>query len=149
MIYNYQKTQLQNQDKMTKDTLDKIQKIVNMAQNIQAKDNAILFFQRLLRGRAIQNQMFEGKEKRLALIHELLDVAATEKLKQSEQEEILELNHEEIAKDAILEAIQGDVITKTLDILAKELIRFKHVRPPAHAILIFIGEEDFEAGQGS
>jgi len=25
-----------------------------------------------------------------------------------------------------LEAIQGDVITKTLDILAKELIRFKH-----------------------
>jgi len=26
----------------------------------------------------------------------------------------------------MLEAIQGDVITKTLDILAKELIRFKH-----------------------
>jgi hypothetical protein len=25
-----------------------------------------------------------------------------------------------------LEAIQGDIITKTLDILAKELIRFKH-----------------------
>lgn len=35
------------------------------------------------------------------------------------------MNHEEVAKDAMLEAIQGDAITKTLDMLAKELIRFK------------------------
>jgi hypothetical protein len=29
----------------------------------------------LLRGRAVQNKMYEGKEKRLALIEELLTVA--------------------------------------------------------------------------
>lgn len=34
-------------------------------------DNAILLIQKLLRGRAVQNIMFEGKEKRLPLIKEL------------------------------------------------------------------------------
>jgi hypothetical protein len=36
---------------------------------------AILFLQRILRGRGQQNIMYEGKEKRLALIEELLIVA--------------------------------------------------------------------------
>jgi hypothetical protein len=36
---------------------------------------AVLFLQRILRGRAQQNIMYEGKEKRLALIEELLIVA--------------------------------------------------------------------------
>ena len=36
---------------------------------------AILFLQRILRGRAQQNIMYEGKEKRLALIEQLLIVA--------------------------------------------------------------------------
>jgi len=35
------------------------------------KSCAALLLQRLIRGRAYQNQMFEGKEKRLDLIHEL------------------------------------------------------------------------------
>jgi len=35
----------------------------------------VLFLQRILRGRAQQNVMYEGKEKRLALIEELLIVA--------------------------------------------------------------------------
>ena len=41
---------------------------------IQARDRkkrAIILLQRLLRGRAEQNKMFEGKEKRLDLIAEL------------------------------------------------------------------------------
>ena len=39
------------------------------------RDVAVLFLQRILRGRAQQNIMYEGKEKRLALIEELLIVA--------------------------------------------------------------------------
>ena len=35
------------------------------------KERAIILLQRLVRGRAIQNMMFEGKEKRLDLIAEL------------------------------------------------------------------------------
>ena len=35
------------------------------------KNRAIILLQRLLRGRAEQNMMFEGKEKRLDLIAEL------------------------------------------------------------------------------
>jgi len=34
-------------------------------------EKAIILLQRLLRGRAVQNEMFEGKEKRLDLIQEL------------------------------------------------------------------------------
>jgi len=49
--------------------------------------------------------MFEGKEKRLALIQELLDVSDTKMLKAEEKKAQLKQNHEEIAKDAILEAI--------------------------------------------
>lgn len=39
------------------------------------REVAVLFLQRILRGRAQQNIMYEGKEKRLALIEELLIVA--------------------------------------------------------------------------
>lgn len=49
-------------------------------ESTQEKDSikrevAVLFLQRILRGRAQQNIMYEGKEKRLALIEELLIVA--------------------------------------------------------------------------
>jgi len=61
-----------------------IEKVRKKASAKEGKDNAILLFKRLLRGRAIQNKMFEGKEKRLALIDELLTVAATKKLEKEE-----------------------------------------------------------------
>merc|ERR1740129_510390 len=37
----------------------------------EEQEAAVLFLQRIIRGRAYQNQMFEGKEKRLDLINEL------------------------------------------------------------------------------
>lgn len=43
--------------------------------NLSKREVAVLFLQRILRGRAQQNFMYEGKEKRLALIEELLIVA--------------------------------------------------------------------------
>ena len=42
---------------------------------MEGRKNAVILLQRLLRGRAAQNNMYEGKEKRLALIEELLVVA--------------------------------------------------------------------------
>lgn len=38
---------------------------------LDQRNRGIILLQRLLRGRAIQNMMFEGKEKRLDLIAEL------------------------------------------------------------------------------
>merc|ERR1711939_539644 len=37
----------------------------------EEQEAAVLLLQRIIRGRAFQNQMFEGKEKRLDLINEL------------------------------------------------------------------------------
>lgn len=87
-------------------------------------DNAVLLIQRLLRGRKIQNIMYEGKEKRLALIEELLTVAQIQDLDEKVVEKILMEAHNERVQNALLEALQGDVISSTMDSLAKELIRF-------------------------
>ena len=62
------------QRNLTRDQLEKEEK----------KDKAIILLQRLVRGRAIQNMMFEGKEKRLDLIAEL---RATEEWKASSEME--------------------------------------------------------------
>lgn len=93
----------------------------------EKKEKAILLLQRLLRGRAVQNMMYEGKEKRLALIEELLTVANVEPLPEEAVEERLLQAHEERLNDAVLEAIQGEVMSRALDMLSKELIRFKQV----------------------
>lgn len=89
---------------------------------------AIILLQRLLRGRAQQNMMFEGKEKRLDLISEL---RATEEWKaasgQEEERTVIE-NYQERILDGVSEALQASVITKTMDNLSKELVRLKQER---------------------
>ena len=72
--------------------------------------------------------MFEGKEKRLDLIAEL---RATEEWKQAsdlEEEKALIENYQERVLDGTAEALQADIISKTLDHLSKELVRFKQER---------------------
>lgn len=89
---------------------------------------AIILLQRLIRGRAIQNMMFEGKEKRLDLISEL---RATEEWKAAsnlEEERALIENYQERVLDGVTEALQADVISKTMDNLSKELVRLKQER---------------------
>ena len=86
---------------------------------------AINLLQRLIRGRAKQNMMFEGKEKRLDLIAEL---RATEEWKAAsdfQEERALIETYQERVLDGVAEAFQADVISKTLDHLSKELVRFK------------------------
>lgn len=72
--------------------------------------------------------MFEGKEKRLDLIAEL---RATEEWKAAsdlEEEKVLIENYQERVLDGAAEALQADIISKTLDHLSKELVRFKQER---------------------
>jgi len=92
------------------------------------KRMAIILLQRLIRGRAVQNMMFEGKEKRLDLISEL---RATEEWKAAsglEEERTLIENYQERVLDGVSEALQADVISKTMDNLSKELVRLKQER---------------------
>lgn len=72
--------------------------------------------------------MFEGKEKRLDLIAEL---RATEEWKlasqgedQDEERAIIE-NYQERVLDGVAEAIQSEIIARSLDNLSKELVRLK------------------------
>lgn len=89
---------------------------------------AIYLLQRLMRGRAQQNMMFEGKEKRLDLITEL---RTTEEWKQSSdapEERMLIENYQERVMDGVTEALQASIISKTMDQLSKELVRLKQER---------------------
>ena len=91
--------------------------------------------------------MYEGKEKRLALIEELLTVANVEPLPEEAVEERLLQAHEERLNDAVLEAIQGEVMSRALDMLSKELIRFKQVHFGHRGIIQnLIGEENLKIG---
>jgi len=100
----------------------------------EKRELAILLVQRLLRGRARQNMMYDGKEKRLALIEELLIVANVAPLAPNEVEERLLQAHEERLKDAVIETIQGDVMARTFDMLSKELVKMKQEKKIAKMV---------------
>lgn len=79
-------------------------KMAEHAQRDQ-KRRAIILMQRLVRGRATQNMMFEGKEKRLDLISEL---RATEEWKAAsglEEERTLIEQYQERVLDGVSEAL--------------------------------------------
>jgi len=86
-------------------------------------EGAILLLQRLLRGRAVQNMMYQGKERRLDLIEELRseeggaeDATAT----------LSEVGAAAVA--GVGGSIFGSVIGVALDTMAKELRAFKEER---------------------
>lgn len=72
--------------------------------------------------------MFEGKEKRLDLIAELRATeewkAASQDANQEEERAIIE-NYQERVLDGVAEAVQSEVIARSLDNLSKELVRLK------------------------
>ena len=83
--------------------------------------------------------MFEGKEKRLDLIQELR--ATEEWLEASGAQEGTDdrsiiKNYQERLLDGVTEAIQSDVISKTMDNLSKELVRLKQERKIANMVRI-------------
>ena len=89
---------------------------------------AIILLQRLLRGRAIQNAMYEGKEKRLDLIGELRRCGEMIELTEEEKEKEILQAYQERMLDGMAEALQGEMVSETLDALSKELVRLKQER---------------------
>merc|ERR1719443_2041678 len=106
----------------------------------EEQEAAVLLLQRIIRGRAYQNKMFEGKEKRLDLINEL---RAAERFAETattgEEKQYLEQLREK-AFDGVLESIQGQVASQTLDQLSKELLRFQEER--RIAVMVKLAERD-------
>ena len=86
---------------------------------------AITLLQRLMRGRAKQNMMFEGQEKRLDLIAELRATEEWKSSSENQEEKALIEKYQERVLDGAAEALQSEVISRTMDHLSKELVRFK------------------------
>ena len=88
----------------------------------------MLILQRVLRGRAYQNRMFEGKEKRLDLIEEL---RAAEHIMTSVRRQDVELKQELQARliaDDTEDYQIGTIVSETLDALSKELEKLEELR---------------------
>lgn len=87
--------------------------------DVEEVENAVTFLQRLVRGRAIQNAMYEGKETCLELINELRIVPSEEDL--LEEEPVADVS------DAV-ELTQGHVMGGVLDFISKEVVRQQELK---------------------
>ncbi|NXP17584.1 CFA91 protein, partial [Scytalopus superciliaris] len=107
---------------------------------------AVVCLQKLLRGRAIQNMMFEGKRKRLDLIQELRTTHALQEdgqlLLKAEEQRILALQqqhdsqmHKLSSMEKDLATIEGRTLANILDFLSKELLRLQQERK-IHALVM-------------
>jgi len=106
---------------------------------------AVLLLQRIIRGRAYQNQMFEGKEKRLDLINELRAAERFAETATTVEEKRYIDQLRDKAFDGVLESIQGGIISQTLDQLSKELLRFQQER--RIAAMVKLAERDRQLRQ--
>ena len=91
-------------------------------------ENAVLLLQKLLRGRAVQNMMFESKERRLELIRELRheeDLMRAADDAAAEDERLKLAADLEASQAATVDSIQGEVMSATLDFMSKELVRVR------------------------
>lgn len=87
--------------------------------------NAVRLLQKLIRGRAVQNMMFEAKERRAELIHELR--ASDEAQDAHEALDMPSSTEEDVVANATMAKAEGEVISEMLDVLYKELDRSKEV----------------------
>ncbi|KAM4702446.1 cilia- and flagella-associated protein 91 [Discoglossus pictus] len=105
----------------------------------EERELAVIFLQKLIRGRAIQNMMFEGKEKRLELIRELRTTHALQEdgqlMKKVEKQATLALQrqrelseHKASIQDEHLSQLEGEALSDMFDFLSKELVRLQEER---------------------
>jgi hypothetical protein len=88
------------------------------------QEMAVLLMQRLLRGRSAQNEFFEGKERSLELIKELQAVEETKQVEKIQQDKLHASDRpDKPPVPVVIDAIQGKLVARALDYLAKELIR--------------------------
>lgn len=114
-------------------------------EDAKARDNfarykAALLLQRLIRGRAEQNMMFEGKEKRLDLIAELRITEEWRQASDQQEERGIIQNYQERVLDGVAEGLQAEMIASTMEGLSKELVRFKQERKIA--AMVHMAEQD-------
>jgi hypothetical protein len=96
-------------------------------------EEACLLLQRLLRGRAVQNLMYEGKERRLELIRELrLDAEAPP----ADEEDALDEQEAEAEAglSCVVDAVQAELVGNSLDRMSKELRRYTEERRIAEIV---------------
>ncbi|XP_052253819.1 cilia- and flagella-associated protein 91-like [Dreissena polymorpha] len=105
----------------------------------EERELAVIFLQQVIRGRGIQNMMYEGKEKRMELIRELRSTHALQEAEQSmkkqEKQATLTLQrqrrlheHQESLVDEALAKVEGKSLGDMFDFLSKELIRLQEER---------------------
>uniref|UniRef100_A0A8C1B0L6 Cilia- and flagella-associated protein 91 n=1 Tax=Cyprinus carpio carpio TaxID=630221 RepID=A0A8C1B0L6_CYPCA len=105
----------------------------------EERELAVIFLQKVLRGRSTQNQVFEGKEKRLELIQELRTTHALQKeeqnKKEAEKQVTLALQRQRDTQsetvsqiESYISGLSGGVIVDMLDFLSKELLRLQEER---------------------
>mmetsp|Transcript_51622 Transcript_51622/g.102568 ORF Transcript_51622/g.102568 Transcript_51622/m.102568 type:complete len:703 (-) Transcript_51622:87-2195(-) len=111
----------------------------------EEQEAAVLLLQRIIRGRAYQNEMFEGKEKRLDLINELRAAERFAETSTTIEERRYAEQLKDKAFDGVLESVQGTVISQTLDQLSKELLRFQQER--RIAAMVKLAERDRQLRQ--
>eukprot|EP01064_Diplonema_japonicum_P034282 TRINITY_DN7064_c0_g1_i1.p1 TRINITY_DN7064_c0_g1~~TRINITY_DN7064_c0_g1_i1.p1 ORF type:complete len:677 (+),score=168.14 TRINITY_DN7064_c0_g1_i1:60-2033(+) len=96
----------------------------------EEKEEALVLLQRLLRGRAVQNEFFEGKERCHGLIEEL-QAASRAKETEAEWKEKKEADaytkRQEIMVNGVIDQIQGDILFGSVDYLMKELTRQREI----------------------
>ena len=88
---------------------------------------AVIFMERLLRGRAVQSDMIAAKEKRLQLIQELRTVETMEDLSEQEKREAVKKHQHQLIAGHIASAV-GREVGQQLSYLTQELVRFKEER---------------------
>ncbi|KAK4472531.1 hypothetical protein MN116_003775 [Schistosoma mekongi] len=110
------------------------------------RELATIILQKLIRGRAIQTEMYEAKEKRSELIAELRSTHALLQDEQAQkkreklqiltrQEDYNHLTHQECIMENILGRFECDSLANMLDFLSKELDRLIEERR-IHALIL-------------
>lgn len=105
----------------------------------EEREVAVIYLQKLLRGRSIQKKMLEGKENQLDLIQELRSVNALQKaeheLKKADKELVMAMNkerdkarHKTCQEEASQAGVVGTALHHLFDTLSKELIRLQEER---------------------
>ena len=72
--------------------------------------------------------MFDGKEKRLALIDELLIVASTEKINEEEEHKLVEGKQQIAKKIALKEGLQGKLVSAGLAEISKNKLKMADMK---------------------
>jgi len=92
------------------------------------ENTSVLLLQRMIRGRAMQNEMFTGKQRNIHLIREL----------RVEEDPPMEMEGHDSNKilSTAVDTIQGEVLSNALNFIAKEVVRVHDQRKIAKMVWI-------------